>query len=59
MKKLKKNWLLIIIGLHIVLRFILYGAVTNDNVVIPVYEITSEVNDMDLQPLDKQLVLKD
>jgi len=59
MKKLKKNWLLIIIGLHIVLRFILYGVVTNDKIVISEYNITSQVNDVNLQPMGEQLVLKD
>lgn len=59
MKKLKKNWLLVIIGLHIVLRFILYGQVTNDNIVVPEHNITSYADEFDLQQLDKQLVLKD
>jgi len=59
MKKLKKNWLLIIIGVHIAFRIALYGFVTNDEVNITSYKTTAEIENNNQALLDQQIVMLD
>lgn len=59
MKNLKKNWLLIIIGMHIVCRLLLYGFVTNDEVDINTNMQAIEVENINPQTNYQQVVLLD
>jgi len=59
MKKLKKNWLVIIIGMHIVCRLLLYGFVTNDEIDISTYKLTTEVENINDQTKNQEVVLLD
>lgn len=59
MKKLKKNWLLIIIGMHIAFRIALYGFVTNDEVSTTTYKTTAEIENDNQTLLDQQIVMLD
>lgn len=59
MKKVKKNWLIIIIGMHIAFRIVLSNFVTNDEVSVVTYKATAENNDTEQELLDKQIVLLD
>lgn len=63
MKKLKKNWLLIIIGMHIAFRIVLSSIVTNDEVAVKEYKTTAEIENDNQEDyhigIDQQLVLLD
>jgi len=59
MKVLKKNWLIVVIGIHIALRLILSSYVTNDEVILPAHKLSAAAENIEPEGLAHQIVLMD
>jgi len=59
MKKIKKNWFIIIVGIHIAFRVVLSWFVTNDEMNTRGYEVIVESDKTDEELLNEQIVLLD